>query len=307
MTLDEILADFQTTIADLAAGAAKSVLGVYARMVAGEISEQDAAALIGGVLNRSTASAATMAGVYMASQVEAATGEPALTTGARAPDQAQRLVDAANTILTEPPKRKMTRSDVREALKALGLDPADWDIAEATKITNESIKDSLYELRADADTEDWTEQDWAAAIRQHGTLKGVDFLERIVEVSDSPQAPAVWDSLQAGEFDQAPAVWTYEPEDASMRLERLARAEVMSTAQTATTAAMRDQQAVEGWVRHMDDDPCQLCRWWWREGRVWPKAHPFQSHPGCNCQPKIVVTDHIQSTEYTRRLERNSA
>lgn len=91
-----------------------------------------------------------------------------------------------------------------------------------------------------------------------------------------------------------------------MRLERLARSEVFEAAQQATHNAMQQQPLVEGWVRHMDADPCQLCRWWWREGRVWPKAHPFQSHKGCNCQPKVVLRQEIQSTVFTRRLERNT-
>lgn len=98
-----------------------------------------------------------------------------------------------------------------------------------------------------------------------------------------------------------------EEEQQPMRLERLARAEPLEAGQRAITDVMESQPGVEGWTRHMDADPCQLCRWWWREGRVWPKEHPFQSHKGCNCQPKIVVAEHIQSTGYTRKLERNRA
>lgn len=90
------------------------------------------------------------------------------------------------------------------------------------------------------------------------------------------------------------------------RLERLARSEVFETAQQATHDAMQKQPLVEGWVRHMDADPCQLCRWWWRDGRIWPKAHPMPRHKGCNCQPKVVLAQDIQSTVFTRRLERNT-
>ena len=91
-----------------------------------------------------------------------------------------------------------------------------------------------------------------------------------------------------------------------MRLERLARSEVFEAAQQATHDAMQKQPLVEGWVRHMDADPCQLCRWWWRDGRIWPKAHPMPRHKGCNCQPKVVLAQDIQSTAFTRRLERNT-
>lgn len=98
-----------------------------------------------------------------------------------------------------------------------------------------------------------------------------------------------------------------DDEQASTRLTRLARAEPLETAQTATSEAMQKQELVEGWVRQFDADPCQLCQWWWREGRVWPKAHPFQTHKGCNCAARIVLAEHIESTGFTRQLERNSA
>jgi len=94
---------------------------------------------------------------------------------------------------------------------------------------------------------------------------------------------------------------------AGMRLERLARSEPLETGQKASVAAMAQQPLVEGWTRHMDADPCQLCQWWDRDGRIWPKDHPFQSHKGCNCQPKVVLAQSIRSTEYTRRLERANA
>ena len=64
------------------------------------------------------------------------------------------------------------------------------------------------------------------------------------------------------------------------RLTRLARAEPLETAQLATHEAMQQQPLVEGWVRQFDANPCQLCVWWWREGRIWPKEHPFQTPQG---------------------------
>jgi hypothetical protein len=94
---------------------------------------------------------------------------------------------------------------------------------------------------------------------------------------------------------------------AGLRFERLAHSEPLETAQHFSIEVMNAQPLVEGWTRQMDADPCQLCVWWWREGRIWPKDHPFQSHKGCNCQPKVVLAEHIQSTQFTRRLERNRA
>jgi hypothetical protein len=98
-----------------------------------------------------------------------------------------------------------------------------------------------------------------------------------------------------------------DPESVDTRLDRLARAEPLEAAHQATTEDIKAQPLVKGWTRAMDADPCQLCRWWWREGRIWPKEHPFQRHKGCNCQPRIVVARTIQSTGYTRQLERNRA
>jgi hypothetical protein len=94
--------------------------------------------------------------------------------------------------------------------------------------------------------------------------------------------------------------------DIAMQLGRLARAEPIATAQRAAVEAMGHQQMVEGWVRQMDGNPCQLCKWWSRDGRVWPKVHPFQRHPGCNCQPRVVLSGTVKPTEYTRRIERNA-
>lgn len=87
---------------------------------------------------------------------------------------------------------------------------------------------------------------------------------------------------------------------------RLARAEPLETAARAYSEAMDRSPYVQGWVRQISANACQLCTWWWREGRVWPAAHPMPSHKGCTCTPKPVVAQHIQSTGYTRRLARNA-
>ncbi|OBB42698.1 hypothetical protein [Mycobacterium sp. 852002-51961_SCH5331710] len=85
---------------------------------------------------------------------------------------------------------------------------------------------------------------------------------------------------------------------------RLGRAEPLNTAARTYSDSIRESGLTKGWTRHMDSDPCQLCRWWWREGRIWPAEHPFQTHPGCACVPRPVWAENIQSTQYTRRLER---
>lgn len=118
----------------------------------------------------------------------------------------------------------------------------------------------------------------------------------------------IFDNLEAMVEHAESVMATEDPvQTATMRLERLARSEPLEAGQNAVVKVMVEQPLVEGWTRAMDDDPCQLCEWWWRGGRIWPKAHPFQSHKGCNCQPEIVLAQSIQSTGYTRRLERNLA
>lgn len=84
---------------------------------------------------------------------------------------------------------------------------------------------------------------------------------------------------------------------------RIARAEPLKTASDTYHDQLSTSELVEGWTRGMDADPCQLCVWWSRDGRVWPKQHPFQRHTGCACVPVPVWRKEIRSTEYTRRLE----
>lgn len=106
----------------------------------------------------------------------------------------------------------------------------------------------------------------------------------------------------AASNDGQPA--TVEPDAVQNRLERLARCEPLESAQRATYEAMQAQPMVQGWVRQMDADACQLCQWWWREGRVWPREHPMPRHKGCTCVPRIVAAQNIEPTGFTRRLNR---
>ncbi len=71
---------------------------------------------------------------------------------------------------------------------------------------------------------------------------------------------------------------------------RLARSEPLESAAVAYSDAMKASPNVEGWVRDISGGACQLCTWWWREGRVWSADHPMPTHKGCTCTPKPVVT-----------------
>lgn len=214
--------EYQTATEALADSTAREALAIYANHLSGELPPNETALLIAALINRANASAVTLADVWLAVQIEEATGQPVPTVGVLPVDDSERLVKAATTVL----------SDTGHLSRPLTLGP-----------------------------------------------------------DDNPQ------SADAPEAD---------PEPAETRLTRLARSEPLETAQRATHEAMQAQPLVEGWIRHMDADPCQLCRWWWREGRIWPKAHRMPTHKGCNCQPRVVLAEHIQSTGYTRRLERNT-
>ena len=72
-------------------------------------------------------------------------------------------------------------------------------------------------------------------------------------------------------------------EAVTMRLGRLALAEAIESARTVSAQYMRGSKKVSGWIRELDSDPCQLCTWWWRDGRVWPADHEMPVHKGCAC------------------------
>lgn len=74
------------------------------------------------------------------------------------------------------------------------------------------------------------------------------------------------------------------------RLARLARSAVARAGQDARADGIQSSGLVEGWTRGVDSTSCQLCVWWWRGGRVWPKSHHMPRHPGCTCVqvPKLV-------------------
>lgn len=96
--------------------------------------------------------------------------------------------------------------------------------------------------------------------------------------------------------------------DVPMRLERLARTEVFTAAQSTVTESLssvtdRPRRHV-GWVRQLDPAHCERCEWWARNGRVWPKNHPMPTHPNCNCVQRVVITD-IEPKPVRKKNARN--
>lgn len=80
-----------------------------------------------------------------------------------------------------------------------------------------------------------------------------------------------------------------DPEVTAQRLGRLAYSEAVESSQAAFAEAMRESGKVEGWTRGLEPGACELCRWWSREGRVWPVDHTMPTHKGCTCTPVPAV------------------
>lgn len=79
------------------------------------------------------------------------------------------------------------------------------------------------------------------------------------------------------------------------RVERLARGEAASAAQSAATDALSSQKpprgGFTGWRRQLDANACPRCRRWaGKGGRVFPADHRFARHPNCLCVPVVVIT-----------------
>lgn len=79
-------------------------------------------------------------------------------------------------------------------------------------------------------------------------------------------------------------------EAAQMSATRLARSEAISAAHSAFSSVLGQSEKVDGWTRELSPGACELCTWWWRNGRVWPKNYTIQTHKGCTCRQKPVKT-----------------
>ena len=105
-----------------------------------------------------------------------------------------------------------------------------------------------------------------------------------------------------------------EAEAIPVRLHRLVRGAVTEAAQTTRATSIRETETFEGWTRGIDSDSCQLCVWWWRDGRVWPKDHTMPTHPGCTCvqvpaisQKRLWVSDEAYEASNIRRVAQERA
>lgn len=82
--------------------------------------------------------------------------------------------------------------------------------------------------------------------------------------------------------------------DPQARVARLGRSEPLTRAQEARGQALTEHKQVQGWVRSVSGTGCQLCRWWARDGRVWPADYSMPTHKGCSCSQTPVLRDSVK-------------
>ena len=95
-----------------------------------------------------------------------------------------------------------------------------------------------------------------------------------------------------------------DQEQIEQRLERLGNTLPIDETQAGYAAQLQADDLATGWTRLLDAEGCELCEWWARDGRIWPKRHPMPRHKGCKCQQLPAYHEAATSTEYTRKLER---
>lgn len=121
----------------------------------------------------------------------------------------------------------------------------------------------------------------------------VTFPVQFVPVDDTARLTKAMNTILAAE------------QDTVMQIARIALVEPLEAAARRFSDGVARHPKAHGWVRQLEPDACQLCVWWWREGRIWPKEHRMPTHKGCTCNPlPTTVEGTIASTMYTRKLER---
>ncbi|PQZ85595.1 hypothetical protein CQ018_19650 [Arthrobacter sp. MYb227] len=93
--------------------------------------------------------------------------------------------------------------------------------------------------------------------------------------------------------------------DPEGRIGRMARNLTYAAGADAYSEGVKRSPLVEGWERNLEPDACQMCVWWWRDGRAWPKDHVMPSHKGCTCTPKPVFERGIHSVTAKARVRSN--
>jgi hypothetical protein len=310
--------DFQNIIENLAKSTRRQVISIY--MAIGEgLSREDAVNQVAALINGANATAVTVADAYVVAQLEELLESPVPATGVPPVDDFDRIVKAVNTVLDTPPKTKFTRAEVKALIESAGLDPQVWDVPVITDRINAALRDNHL---PDPDGPDY--------LPDHGAFGFEDFIETVNEhprklsarglfPPPPPNTPAYaeWESklppeLDSDDYADFDPIWEPEPEGARERLERLAGNEPLQAAQRAAGDAFTKQTPrVEkpghfvGWVRQLNADACELCRWWAKDGRIWPAKYPMARHTNCACVQRIVITPTRPKPVRQKRSKKN--
>lgn len=114
-----------------------------------------------------------------------------------------------------------------------------------------------------------------------------DYVETALEVpvAVSPAMPPA----DIDRLEKAVVTILGSDQDTRMQIVRLATGETLDAAHKAYGDTMAGMKTVKGWTRGLDSDPCELCVWWAREGRVFRPQHAMARHTGCACHPVPTV------------------
>lgn len=149
--------------------------------------------------------------------------------------------------------------------------------------------------------------DVIAAARARGQAAATAAFRGYLEAHYATATPAAAPPITSDQTRLRKAVDTVlaDPEGRLVRLSRLARDEPIAAAVSAYSTALADSEVVTGWRRGLDSNPCQLCVWWWREGRVFRDDFTMPRHTGCTCTQQPVLRE--QTSNYQTANQMNQA
>ncbi|QDO88349.1 hypothetical protein FNH13_08335 [Ornithinimicrobium ciconiae] len=177
--------------------------------------------------------------------------------------------------------------------------------------------DTLHDLATDTEDKVWTVvQSWQN--HEIDRAEASALIAAIIAVANR-RATALGDlsvaaTITVGTRSPVPAVGVSAPDDVARlnraagtlldaledtpdpeaRARRLGRSEPLQKASDARSEAISRSPQVEGWTRNLNGDTCQLCTWWHRDGRVWPKTHTMPRHKGCDCTQSPILVDRVK-------------
>lgn len=135
-----------------------------------------------------------------------------------------------------------------------------------------------------------TVPDLVAALVEAGATESARLVARytaaeaLIATGELPPIPARGELVSKDKVRlAAETIIAAADESVDMRLQRLARSAVARAGQHAGREMIKKSSTITGWTRGIDSDSCQLCKWWSRDGQVWPKTHHMPTHAGCTC------------------------